>query len=91
MSKRKNVEPTLVRETRQRTKQVKHLLLLLESELRLFRNGNEQVRNIFRQELNAGDVGYVGSLLTALTGNKEQFERWLAFSTYKFKFFKRKG
>jgi hypothetical protein len=91
MSERKNVEPMLNREARQRAEKVKLVLLLLESELRLFRDGNEEVRNVFRQELDVGDVGYVGCLLTALCGTKEQFERWLAFNTYKFNFFKRKG
>ena len=91
MSKRKNVEPILISQARQRAEQVKLVMLLLELELRLFRDGNEEVRNVFRQQLNQGDVSYVGCLLTALTGTEEQFKRWLAFSSYKFDFFKRKG
>ena len=91
MSKRKHMEPILIRQARERAEKVKLILLLLELELRLFRDGNEEVRNVFRQELDEGDVGYVGCLLTSLTGTEEQFERWLAFSTYKFNFFKRKG
>lgn len=91
MSERKNTGPIPVREARQGAEKAKLLLLLLESELRLFRDGNEEVRGVFRQELDEGDVGYVGCLLTALTGTEEQFERWLAFGTYKFNFFKRKG
>ena len=91
MSKRKNVEPILIRQAREGAEKVKRILLLLELELRLFRDGNEEVRNVFRQELDECDVGYVGCLLTALCGTEEQFERWLAFSSYKFNFFKRKG
>lgn len=91
MSKRKNMETKTVREARQRAEKVKLALLLLELELRPFRDGNEEVRNVFRQELDGGDVGYVGCLLTALCGTEGQFERWLNFSTYKFNFFRRKG
>jgi len=91
MSKRRNVEPILIGQVRERAEKAKLILLLLELELRLFRDGNEEVRNVFRQELDGCDVTYVGCLLTALCGNEEQFERWLAFSSYKFNFFKRKG
>jgi hypothetical protein len=90
MSKRKNMETTPVWEARQGAEKVKLALLRLESELRPFRDGNEEVRNVFRRELDDGDVGYVGCLLTALCGTEEQFKRWLTFSTYKFNFFKRK-
>lgn len=65
MSERKNTGPIPVREARQGAEKAKLLLLLLESELRLFRDGNEEVRGVFRQELDEGDVGYVGCLLTA--------------------------
>ena len=82
MSKRKNVKTTTVREIRQRVEKVKLALLLLEAELRPFRDGNEEVRNIFRQELDVGDVGSVSCLLTALYGTEDQFKRYRIFSTY---------
>ena len=91
MSKKKNEKATHVEEACQRAEKVKVALLSLESDLRLFRDGNEVQRNIFRKELDPGDVGYVGCLLTALTGDEAQFDRWLTFSTYKYNFFRRKG
>lgn len=91
MSKERNEKTTPVEKARQRAEKVKVALLSLESDLRLFRDGNEAQRNVFRQELDGGDVGYVGCLLTALTGDEDQFERWKTFSTYRFNFFKRKG
>ncbi len=63
-----------VEEAGQRAEKVKVALLNLESDLRLFRDGNKAQRDVFRQELDAGDVGYVGCLLTALTGDEDQFE-----------------
>lgn len=91
MSTKRNIKTTPVEEARQRAEKVKVVLLSLESDLRLFRDGNETHRNVFRRELDAGDVGYVGCLLTALTGDEAQFDRWVTFSSNKFNFFKRKG
>ena len=87
--KGKNIELT-AKEAHEKADKVKHALLHLESELRPFRDGNEEVRNVFRQELDEGDIGYVGCLLTALSGTEDQFKRWRRFSTYKFKFFRKK-
>lgn len=91
MSNKTNEKQASIEEARQRAEKVKIALLSLESDLRLFRDGNEAQRNVFRQELDSGDVGYVGSLLTTLTGDEDMFDRWKAFSTYRFNFFKRKG
>ena len=74
----------------QRVERIKHLLLVLESDLRFFK-GSREARAFFQKLLDCGDVGYVGCLLTALTGDEAQFERWLESSTYQFDFFKKKG
>ncbi len=86
-----NEKTTPVEEARQKVEKVKVVLLNLESELRSFREGDEAQRNVFRKELDAGDVSYVGCLLTALCGTEEQFRRWLTSSIYTFTFFRRKG
>jgi len=74
----------------QRIEKIKHLLLVLESDLRFFK-GSKKAREFFRRLLDCGDVGYVASLLTALTGDEKYFERWIESNTYQFEFFKEKG
>jgi len=75
MSDRRNKEHTPIEEARRRVGKVKAALLNLEPDLRLFRDGNEAQRNIFRQELDPGDVVYVGSLLTNRNGEEDMFDR----------------
>ena len=75
----------------ERVERIKLLLLLLELDLRFFGTSSEEARNLFRTALDAGDVGFIGSFLTSLTGNEAQFKRFLNFNKNKFNFFKRKG
>lgn len=84
------IETLSSEDIKQRVEKIKHLLLALESDLQFFK-GLKEARAIFQKLLDSGDVGYVGCLLTALTGDEAQFERWLESSTYKFDFFKKKG
>lgn len=82
----------LIEESRHKTEKIKYLLLLLEDELRWFRDGNPAARDIFRKELDSSDIGYISSLLTMLS-QEDQFRRWLALTTIRFQSFKgsRKG
>ena len=85
--------PTLffaVQETQRRTEKVKHLLLFLEEELRWFRDSSKEARDIFRENLDLDDIGYISSLLTML-GDEDKFKRWLTLTTNRFNFFKNKG
>ncbi len=78
-----------IEEARRRTEKIKYLLLLLEDELRWFRDNNPRAREEFRKELDAYDIGYISSLLTMLTA-EDKFKRWLAFTTTRFQSFKRR-
>ncbi|MBM4159538.1 MAG: helix-turn-helix transcriptional regulator [Ignavibacteria bacterium] len=69
---------------------IKTLLLILEEELRLFRDGPREAREIFRKMLDAFDVGYLSSLLVML-GEEDSFRRWLTLTTNRFNYFKKKG
>lgn len=78
-----------IEEARHRTEKIKYLLLLLEDELRWFRDNNLRAREEFRKELDASDIGYISSLLTMLT-EEDRFKRWLALTTTRFQSFKRR-
>jgi len=78
----------ILQEAQRRTEKVKHLLLFLEEELRWFRDGPKETRDILREELDLGDIGYISSLLTML-GDEEKFRRWLTLTTNRFNFFKK--
>jgi len=78
-----------IQEARHRTEKIKYLLLLLEDELRWFRDNNPRAREKFRKELDASDIGYISSLLTMLT-EEDKFKRWLALTTTHFQSFKRR-
>ena len=78
-----------IQEARHRTEKIKYLLLLLEDELRWFRDNSPGAREEFRRELNASDIGYISSLLTMLT-EEDKFKRWLALTTTCFQSFKRR-
>jgi len=80
----------IFREAQQKTDKVKHLLLFLEEELRWFRDGSKEARDIFRKKLDLGDIGYISSLLTML-GDEDKFKRWLTLTTNRFNFFKKRG
>ena len=67
----------------------KHLLILLEDELRVFRDGTKPARDVFREELDPDDVGYISSLLNML-GDEAKFARWVRLTTNRFNFFRRK-
>ncbi|MBM3118993.1 MAG: hypothetical protein FJ006_05485 [Chloroflexi bacterium] len=75
-----------VEEARHRIEKIKYLLLLLEDELRWFRDSEPTARDEFRKELDASDIGYVSSLLTMLT-EEDKFNRWLALTTTRFQSF----
>lgn len=81
---------SIVQEAQQKAEKVKHLLLFLEEELRWFRDGVKEARDIFRHELDLDDVGYISSLLTML-GEEDKFKRWLTLTTNRFNFFKKRG
>lgn len=76
-----------VKDARRRTEKIKYLLLLLEDELRWFRDNGPDAREIFRKELNASDIGYISSLLTMIR-EEDKFERWHALTTIQFQSFK---
>jgi len=76
-------------ETKHRAEKIKYLLLLLEDELRWFRDGNTDAREVFRKELDASDIGYISSLLTMLS-DEDKFNRWLTLTTMRFQSFRRK-
>lgn len=78
-----------IQEARRRTEKIRYLLLLLEDELRWFRDNNPRAREEFRKELNASDIGYISSLLSMLT-EEDKFKRWLALTTVRFQSFKRR-
>jgi len=69
---------------------IKNLLLILEEELRWFRDGSQEARQMFRARLDPLDVGYVSSLLVML-GEEEAFKRWLTLTTNRFNSFRKKG
>jgi transcriptional regulator with XRE-family HTH domain len=77
-------------EARKRTEKIKMLLLLLEDELKWLRDNSPASREIFRQELDLSDVGYISSLLTML-GDEEKFKRWITLTTNRFDYFRKKG
>jgi hypothetical protein len=79
-----------IKEARHRIEKIKYLLLLLEDELRWFRDNESGARDEFRKELDASDIGYISSLLTMLT-EEDKFNRWLALTTTRFQSFKKKG
>jgi hypothetical protein len=76
-----------IKDARRRTEKIKYLLLLLEDELRWFRDNSPGAREIFRKELNASDIGYISSLLTMIR-EEDKFERWLALTTIQFQSFR---
>ena len=80
----------ILQEAQRKTEKVKLLLLFLEEELRWFRDGSKEARDIFREVLDPGDIGYISSLLTML-GDEDKFRRWLTLTTNRFDFFKKKG
>lgn len=65
------------------TEKVKWLLLLLEDELRWFKDGPSEGRDVLRKTLDPFDAGYVTSLLTMLQ-DEDAFNRWRSLSTNKF-------
>jgi len=76
-----------IEEAKRRTEKIKYILLLLEDELRWFRDNSATARVVFRQKLNESDIGYISSLMSMLT-DEEKFERWLALTTIRFGFFR---
>ena len=81
--------PPQVGEARRRSERLKALLILLHEELAWFRDGPEEIRGVFRSELDPFDVGYLSSLLTMLS-DESRFKRWLAATTNRFASFQRK-
>ena len=72
-----------------KAEKVKRILLLLEDELRWFRDGDEFCRKIFRDNVDPDDAGYLSSLLIML-GDEGKFERWSALTTNRFNYFKKR-
>jgi len=81
---------SILQEAEQKTEKIKYLLLLLEDELRWFRDGSGESRAVFRRSLDLVDVGYISSLLTMLS-DEDKFRRWITLTTNRFNFFKRRG
>ncbi len=79
----------LIQEARHKAEKIKYLLLLLEDELRWFRDTEPRMRDEFRKELDAYDIGYISSLLTMLT-EEDKFNRWRVLTTARFNSFKRR-
>lgn len=77
-------------EAKQRVQKLKWLLLLLEAELRWFRDASPSARDLVRQELDPEDMGYMSSLMTML-GDEGKFQRWLSFTSNRFNYFRKKG
>jgi len=80
----------LIKEAQRKTERIKYLLLLLEDELRWFRDSSKEAREILREVLDLSDIGYISSLLTML-GDEDKFRRWITLTTNRFNFFKNKG
>jgi len=80
----------ILQEAQRKTEKIKYLLLLLEDELRWFRDSSKESRKILREALDLGDIGYISSLLTML-GDEDKFRRWITLTTNRFNFFKNKG
>ena len=78
--------PVVSREAKRRSQKIEWLLLLLEDELRWFREAQAEEREVLRKELNFKDVGYISSLLGML-GNEEMFQRWRTLTNYDFRGF----
>lgn len=85
----KDIEKPETIEATRRAEKIKYLLLLLEDELRWFRDSSPDAREIYRMELDSYDIGYISSLLTMLT-EEGKFKRWLALTTAQFHSFKRR-
>ena len=84
------VSDLILQESKRKTNKVKYLLLFLEEELRWFRDGSKEARDILREQLDPADIGYISSLLTML-GDEDKFIRWVTLTTNRFNFFKKKG
>jgi len=80
----------ILQEAERRTEKVKYLLLFLEEELRWFRDGSKEARDMLRERLDLSDIGYISSLLSML-GDEDKFKRWLSLTTNRFNFFKKKA
>lgn len=76
-------------EAKRRCQRLKALLILLHDELAWFRDGPEEMRGVFRTELDPFDVGYLSSLL-AMLYDESKFERWLAATTNRFASFQQR-
>jgi len=72
----------------ERVEKLKHVLLLLELELRPFIQ-DEEARKLLRKKVDFADVGYLTSQINMMD-EEERFKRWKSNSNYKFNFF-RKG
>ena len=79
--------PVAADEAKHRSQKLRYLLLLLEDELRWFREAQAEEREVLRKELNFKDVGYISSLLGML-GNEEMFQRWRTLTNYDFRGFR---
>ena len=84
-------EPAHIKELKEMgdyLEETKRCLLSLEFILRYFVNGKVEAREMFRQELDGYDMGYLISCLEAM-GNEARYQRWKMMSTYKFNSFRR--
>lgn len=78
-------QDTSLGEALERSRNLGYILQLLHSELKWFANGTPEARNALsgQKSLNA-NMGYVGSLMTMLTGGEVTFQSWKRFTTATF-------
>ena len=79
-----------VHEAERRTEKLKWGLLIVEDELRWFRQGSAESREVLRNLLDPFDAGYISSLLTMIQ-EEEAFQRWRRLTTNRFNAFKRRS
>ncbi|MBI3952931.1 MAG: hypothetical protein HY330_00280 [Chloroflexi bacterium] len=77
-------------EAKRRAAKLKLLLVLLEDELRWFRDGHPDGRAAYRATLDPYDIGYLSSLLSMLT-DEEKFQRWRVLTTHRFRSFRKRA
>ncbi len=78
-----------IKEAQKKIEKIKYLLIFLEEELSWFRDNPKEIIDILRENIDTKDLGYISSFLTMIT-DEEQFKRWLALTTNRFNYFRKK-
>lgn len=74
-------------DTPERVARLRNLFLLIAQDLEALRAAGEADRELYRNTLDNRDIGYLSSLMAMLC-DENQFQRWMQFSTYRFRQFK---